>query len=58
MEAFLKTLKAELIWRSLRQTRRQTEAALFKYINDLYNPQRRHLTVGGKRPLTFERMAA
>ena len=29
VETFFKTLKAELIWRSIWQTRRQTEAALF-----------------------------
>jgi putative transposase len=58
VETFFKTLKAELIWRSIWQTRRQTEAALFEYINGFYNPRRRHSTLAGKSPLAFERMAA
>jgi transposase InsO family protein len=58
VETFLKTLKAELIWRNLWQTRWQTEAALFKYINGFYDPQRRHSTLGGKSPLAFQRVAA
>ena len=58
VETFLETLKAELIWRSLSQTRWQTEAALFKYINGFYDPQRRHSTLGGKSPLAFQRVAA
>ncbi len=57
VETFFKTLKAELIWRSIWQTRRQTEAALFEYINGFYNPRRRHLTLGGKSPLAFETVA-
>jgi transposase InsO family protein len=51
-------IDAPIIWRSLWQTRRQTEAALFEYINGFYNPRRRHSTLGGKSPLAFERMAA
>ena len=57
VETFFKTLKAELIWRSIWQTRRQTEAALFEYINGFYNPRRRHSTLGGKSPLAFETVA-
>ena len=58
VETFFKTLKAELIWRSTWQTRRQVEMALFEYINGFYNPRRRHSTPGGKSPLAFERLAA
>jgi len=58
VETFFKTLKAELIWRSTWQTRRQVEMALFEYINGFYNPRRRHSTLGGKSPLAFERVAA
>ena len=58
VETFFKTLKAELIWRSTWQTRRQVEMALFEYINGFYNPRRRHSTLGGKSPLAFERLAA
>ena len=58
VETFFKTLMAELIRRSLWQTWRQMEAALFEYINGFYNQLRRHSTLGGKSPLAFERMAA
>ena len=58
VETFFKTLKAELIWRSVWLTRRQVELALFEYINGFYNPRRRHSTLGGKSPLAFERLAA
>ena len=58
VETFFKTLKAELIWRNTWTTRRQTEIALFEYINGFYNPRRRHSTLGGKSPLAFERRAA
>ncbi len=57
VETFFKTLKAEFIWRSTWQTRRQTEIALFEYINGFYNPRRRHSTLGGKSPLAFERVS-
>ena len=58
VETFFKTLKAELIWRSSWQTRRQVEIALFKYINGFYNPRRKHSALGWKSPLAFERKAA
>ena len=54
VETFFKTL----IWRNTWTTRRQTEIALFEYINGFYNPRRRHSTLGGKSPLAFERRAA
>ena len=56
--SIFKTLMAELIWRNTWTTRRQTEMALFEYINGFYNPRRRHSTLGGKNPLAFERKAA
>ena len=58
VETLFKTLKAELIWRSVWLTRRQVELALFEYINGFYNPRRRHSTLGGKSPLAFERLVA
>ena len=58
VETFFKTLMAELIWRSIWQTRRQVESALFEYINGFYNPRRRHSTLGGKSPLAFEKLTA
>jgi len=71
METFFKTIKAELIWRHSRQTRRAVEVAIFpfhglranhwraaEYINGLYNPRRRHSALGWKSPLAFEQKVA
>jgi putative transposase len=58
METFFKTIKAELIWRQVWQTRRAVEQALFEYINGFYNPRRRHSALGWKSPLAFEQKAA
>jgi transposase InsO family protein len=58
VETFFKSLKAELIWRYRRETRRQAEGAIFQYINGFYNPRRRYSSLGGKSPLAFERKAA
>ena len=71
IETFFKSLKAELIWRNRWETRRQAEGAIFhshglqanhcraaEYINEFYNPRRRHSSLSGKSPLAFERKAA
>lgn len=42
VETFFKTLKSELIWRTIYQTRNQAEIAIARYIDDFYNPTRRH----------------
>ena len=58
VEAFFKTIKAELIWRHPWHTRRAVELAIFEYINGFYNPRRKHSALGWKSPLAFERIAA
>ncbi|CAM3414773.1 Integrase catalytic domain-containing protein [Paracoccus nototheniae] len=58
VETFFKTIKAELIWRRVWETRRHAETAIFEYINGFYNPRRLHSALGGKSPLAFERQAA
>jgi len=58
METFFKTIKAELIWRQVWQTRRDVEVAIFEYIHGFYDPRRRHSALGWKSPLAFERKAA
>ena len=58
VEAFFKTIKAELIWHKSWQTRGQAELAIFEYINGFYNPRRKHSALGWKSPLAFERIAA
>jgi len=58
VETFFKTIKAELIWRRIWETRRQAATSIFQYINGFYDPRRRHSALGGKSPLAFERQAA
>ena len=58
VEAFFKTIKAELVWRRNWETRCQEETTIFQYINGFYNLRRRHSALGGKSPLAFERQAA
>ena len=67
---FFKTIKAELIWRKLWETRRQVETAYghsfqpmavmpsLQYINGFCNSRRRHSKLGGKSPLAFKRNVA
>jgi transposase InsO family protein len=57
-ETFFKTIKAELVWRRIWETRRQAENTIFQYIHGFYNPRRRHSVFGAKSPLAFERQAA
>lgn len=42
VENFVKTTKAELIWRRAWQTPRQAVTSIFRYINGFYNPRSRH----------------
>jgi transposase InsO family protein len=46
VETVFKTIKADLIWRTLFQTRRQVEVALGRYIDGFCNPVRRHSALG------------
>ncbi len=54
VESFFKSLKAELVWRRNRKTRRKVEVALFDYINGFYNPLRKHSALGWKSPVAFK----
>jgi transposase InsO family protein len=58
VETFFKTIKAELIWRDTRDTRRQAGMATFEYINGFYNPRHRHSALGWESPVAFERKVA
>lgn len=46
VETFFKTLKSELVWRTVFQTRAGAKAAIGRYIDGFYNPVRRHSTLG------------
>ena len=45
VETFFKTIKSELIWRTVFMSRSQAETAIARYIDGFYNPVRRHSTL-------------
>jgi putative transposase len=57
VETFFKTLKSELIWRTVFQTRAEAKHAIGRYIDGFYNPVRRHSALGFSSPAQFERLA-
>ena len=58
VETFFKTIKSELIWRTVFYTRVQAEQAIARYIDSFYNPVRRHSALDYISPAQFERIAA
>ena len=54
VETFFKTIKSELIWRTVFMSRSQAEAAIAGYIDGFYNPVRRHSTLDFTSPVKFE----
>jgi transposase InsO family protein len=56
VETFFKTLKSELVWRTVFQTRAEAKAAIGRYIDGFYNPVRRHSTLDYVSPVQFERL--
>ena len=58
VETFFKTLKSELVWRSVFMTRYDAEAAIGRYIDSFYNPVRRHSSLDFISPAAYERQAA
>jgi transposase InsO family protein len=57
VETFFKTLKSELVWRTVFQTRRQAEIEIAHYIDGFYNPIRRHSACNYQSPIKYEMMA-
>jgi len=49
-----KTIKSQLVWMTLFQTRKQAIKAIGEYINGFYNPVRKHSVLGYKSPIQFE----
>ena len=54
-ESFFATLKAELVYREVWETRGDAAQAVFEYIEAFYNRQRIHSTLGYRTPEAFER---
>ena len=57
VETVFKTLKAELIWRTIFLSRSAAEIAIRRCIDGFYNPVRRHSALGYKNPCDFEAAA-
>ena len=57
VETFFKTLKSELVWRTVFETRADATAAIGRYIDGFYNPLRRHSALDFTSPAQFEKMA-
>lgn len=58
VEAFFKTLKAELVWRIKFKTREQAERIIHDYIVNFYNAKRRHGALENMSPMMYEKLAA
>ncbi len=55
VETFFKTIKSELVWRTVFYTRDQAEQAIASYIDGFYNTIRRHSALNYTSPAQFER---
>jgi putative transposase len=54
VETVFRTIKSELIWRTIYKTRSQAITDIEAYIDGFYNPRRRHSALGYKSPIAFE----
>jgi hypothetical protein len=57
VETFFKTLKPELVWRTMFETRQQAEQAIGRTIDGFSNPVRRHSALNFTSPAQFEKRA-
>jgi putative transposase len=53
-ESLFKTIKAELIWTTIMESRAQATNSIGKYIDAFYNTKRRHSACEYKSPIQFE----
>jgi transposase InsO family protein len=58
VETFFKTLKPELVWRTMSEARRDAGPVIGRYIDGFYNPVRRLSAFGFTNPTKFEEMTA
>ena len=54
MESFFHTLKTELVYHEVYETRDQARRSIFEWIEAFYNRQRIHSSLGYKTPLEKE----
>jgi transposase InsO family protein len=57
VETFFKTLKSELVWRTIFHTRAEAKHAIGRTIDGFYNPVRRHSALDFSSPAKFEQLA-
>ena len=57
VETFFKTLKSELVWRTIFYTGQQATQPIGRYIDGFYNPVRRLSALDCTTPVQFEKMA-
>ena len=57
VDTFFKTIKFELVWRTVFYTRAEAATAVARYIDGFYNPVRRHSALDYISPAQFERSA-
>ena len=56
VETFFKTLKSELVWRTVFETRDEAMVMIGSYIDRFYNPTRRHSALAFMSPVQYEMM--
>ena len=57
MESFFSSLKSERLNRRTYRKRDDVRADVFSYIEQFYNPRRRHSTLGYVSPMEYEKQA-
>src|ERR1700675_118888 len=57
VETFFKTLKSELVWRTVFYTRQEADQAIGRYIDGFYNPVRRHSALDFTSPAQLAKTA-
>lgn len=54
VETFFKTLKSEVVWRTVFDTRAEATRTIGGYIDGFYNPTRRHSALDFRSPVQYE----
>ena len=57
VETLFKTIKSELVWRAVFQTRADAKEAIGRYIDSVYSPVRPHSALDFVSPVQFEGLA-